>query len=435
MTMATAAVGSGADAAAPPIVQAVLMQHVGEAAHLRQVRSVLVRAAHVRLHQLAHLDDRMAAHLNGIAVAGEHGVVAVRESLDRLDTGTMFVATVRALEDARADLLEDLLVVAETISSSRVGVLSAFGWVAPGRLRGLVRGLLLSASAWRRELGLAACAMHGADPGPALARFMADDDPGLRARALRDAGRQGRVDQLAACLGRLNDADTACALAAAWSAALLGDRGRSLDALEARAVTGQVGDRTADALAAVLKVLPCSRARSLLTAIVNADGPTRAVVRGAGVAGDPYYVPWLIAQMHDAKVARVAGEAFASMTGLELADIAFERAPPPVPQTGPSDDPEDEDVALDEDDSLLWPDPEKIDLWWRSHGARFAPGSRYFMGAVPTPRSCIQVLRTGSQRQRLAAAEHATLLTTGTPLFDTSAPAWRQQRLLDSMPA
>ena len=40
------------------------------------------------------------------------------------------------------------------------------------------------------------------------------------------------------------------------------------------------------------------------------------------------------------------------------------------------------------------------------------------------------MLREGFQRQRSAAALYLCLLQPGTPLFNTAAPAWRQQRLL-----
>jgi len=52
---------------------------------------------------------------------------------------------------------------------------------------------------------------------------------------------------------------------------------------------------------------------------------------------------------------------------------------------------------------------------------------------VPTPATCLEVLKTGFQRQRIAAAEYLTLLTPGTPLFNTAAPTRRQQRLLAAM--
>jgi len=45
------------------------------------------------------------------------------------------------------------------------------------------------------------------------------------------------------------------------------------------------------------------------------------------------------------------------------------------------------------------------------------------------------VLKSGFQRQRIAAAEYRTLLTPGTTLFNVAAPSWRQQRLLAGVAA
>jgi hypothetical protein len=52
------------------------------------------------------------------------------------------------------------------------------------------------------------------------------------------------------------------------------------------------------------------------------------------------------------------------------------------------------------------------------------------MGAPVTREHCVHVLKTGYQRQRILAAHYLCLLEPGTPLFNTSAPAWRQQKLL-----
>ena len=64
---------------------------------------------------------------------------------------------------------------------------------------------------------------------------------------------------------------------------------------------------------------------------------------------------------------------------------------------------------------------------------RFQKGTRYFMGQPVTKEHSINVLKTGYQRQRILAAHYLCLLEPGTPLFNTSAPAWRQQRLLAGM--
>jgi uncharacterized protein (TIGR02270 family) len=101
--------------------------------------------------------------------------------------------------------------------------------------------------------------------------------------------------------------------------------------------------------------------------------------------------------------------------------------------TGPTDDPEDEDVSLDADDDLPWPDAEKIRAWWETNRVRFQDGTRYFMGETVNPAHCLHVLKEGCQRQRIAAALYLCLLQPGTVLFNCAAPAWRQKRWLDKM--
>jgi uncharacterized protein (TIGR02270 family) len=88
---------------------------------------------------------------------------------------------------------------------------------------------------------------------------------------------------------------------------------------------------------------------------------------------------------------------------------------------------------MDADEGLPWPDPEKIEKWWAANESRFQKGTRYFMGKPVTREHCIDVLKNGYQRQRILAAHYLCLLDPGTPLFNTSAPAWRQQKLLATM--
>ena len=419
-----------------PPIPVVVMQHVEEAAHLRHVRSVLVRAPHVRLLHLGRLDERIAAHLDGIAVAGNYGSGLAQQALERPGVGEVFAAAIQAIEARDAPRLDKLLAIAEALPGCRAGLLSAFGWVSAAQLQGITKVLLESASPWHRGVGLAACAMHRVDPGAVLVDALRDADLGVRARGLRVAGRAGRVDLLGGCLARLGDEDPRCAFEAARSALLLGDRTDSLTDLEALAMHAAAPDQpNLAALRLVLKVIPPKRAQTLLARLAKDPALIRTVIRGIAIAGDPHYVPWLIAQMEDLKLARLAGEAFSFITGLDLAYLDLERKPPENMEFGPNDDPADENVAMDEDDSLPWPDPAKLTAWWQTNGVRFAVGTRYFMGTVPTPASCLEVLKTGFQRQRIAAAQYLSLLSPGTPLFNTSAPTRRQKRLLAQMSA
>jgi uncharacterized protein (TIGR02270 family) len=126
----------------------------------------------------------------------------------------------------------------------------------------------------------------------------------------------------------------------------------------------------------------------------------------------------------------LAGESFCLITGLDLSFPIRELPQPDDVEAGPEDDPQDDDVAMDEDDGLPWPDAEKIAAWWQDNAQRFAAGARYFMGQPPTVPHCLNILKTGFQRQRESAALHLCFLKPGTLLFNTAAPAWRQKRWL-----
>lgn len=414
-------------------IPAVVQQHAEDAVTLRRTRSFLVSAPHVKLNQLRRLDDRLAAHLDGLAVAGDYGSKLAAAALAEPGRGESFTAAVRAIEDRDPAGLEALLAVVEALPESQSGVISAFGWVSAASLRGITKVLLESRSAFRRQVGLAACAMHGADPGAAATTALNDADPALRARALRVIAARGRVDLLPACMNAMTDKDSACAHEAARAAVMLGDRRASVAAL--RAIASAPGPCRSRALGLTLKLLAPTDAHAVLKALSQDTADIRWLIRGVGIAGDPHYLPWLIQQMHDPKLARLAGESFSLITGLDLAALDLERQLPEAVDSAASDDLDNDNVAMDEDHALPWPDPEKIASWWQSNSHRFVAGMRCFMGEPPSPAHCLAVLRTGFQRQRTAAAEYLTLMKPGTPLFNTAAPAWRQQRWLAAMGA
>jgi len=413
------------------------MQHAQESAMLRHVRSVLVRAPHVRLHQLQRLDERIAAHLDGLAVAGAFGAECCTAALERPGTGEVFAAAVVAIESRDAAALERLIALAGTLPPARRGLLSALGWVSAVQLKGIVSPLLTAADAGRKALGLGACRLHHADPGAALAAALRDAAAPLRAEAARCAGVLGRSALLPQLLDAVADADPQVQFDAASAACLLGDRGAALDHLSAMAQADK--PHANDALTGVLLAADFSRAQGVVRQLAQAGRETlaqrRRLVRACGLLGDTHFVPWLIDLMADDTLARLAGEAFSLITGADLAALDLERKPPEGVEAGPNEDPEDENVALDEDDSLPWPDQGKLQRWWHARAAGLPAGRRIFMGAVPSPEVMARVLREGFQRQRIVAAQWHCLLAPGSRLFATAAPAWRQQRRVAAAPA
>ncbi|UHD16112.1 TIGR02270 family protein [Thiocapsa bogorovii] len=412
-------------------IPAVVQQHAEEAALLRHTRSVLVDAPHVKLHHLARLDERIAAHLDGLAVAGEYGSGLCEGALESPGTGEVFATAVGAIEAKDQGRLEKLYAIAKTIPEARRGLISAFGWVSAQHLEGIVSGLLGSADAFRRLVGIAACTMHGVDSGAGLAKAISDPEPALRARALRAAGESGRRDLLRACVAALKDENDEARIWAAWSAVLLGRDEQGVKALAGIALSPSPFREPA--LRLLLKVVDQADAKELLRRLASDPADRRLLILGSGFAGDPAYLPWLIQQMDDPKLSRSAGEAFALVTGLDLSFLDLDRTPPEDLESGPSENPEDDDVAMDPDESLPWPDPAKLQQWWVANSVRFRPGARYFMGAPVSREHCTEVLRNGFQRQRAAATEYLCLLNPGSTLFPIRAPAWRQKRWLESV--
>jgi uncharacterized protein (TIGR02270 family) len=404
--------------AQPVCLAGVVSEHVAEAAFLRSIRGSLLAGARVSLRDVMRLDERIAAHLDGVAVAAESGARLVQEALATTGVGEVFVAAISALDRKDPRDIDRLCALVESVPDTLCGLTSAFGWLEPSALRGTVRRLLADPAPFRQRVAIAACAQHRVDPGPALDAAIYSEHDALRARALKCAGELGRRDALQACVEHLQDPDPACAFWAAWSAVLLGNRGSALAAL--RSFAALPGEMQRRALQLTCMVSIMGEAHTLLKQLVKDAANARTVMHGVATAGDPYFAPWLLAQMKDDTLARPAGEAFSMITGADLSILELQRDAP-ADQMSPDD-------ASDED--LPWPDAERVQHWWAGNAAQFTPGGRLFVGAPVSRTHCMQILQAGYQHQRALAALHVSLLAPGTPLFNTNAPAWRQQQLL-----
>jgi uncharacterized protein (TIGR02270 family) len=416
------------------VIPIVLQQHAEDCAVLHAARTLLVGAPHARLLHLRRFDRRLEGHLDGLAVAGERAAPFLDAALEQPSAGAAFAATVQAIEIGAADgtvRLDRLLALSEVLAGSRRGLLAAFGWLESDRLRGIVARLLKSANPTRRLVGVAACAMHRVDPGIATARRFEDESPLVRARAWRTAGEIGKRELVSTAAAAIIDDDPACQFWAAWSAVLLGDKHNALEVVASIATVP--GPFRARAFQLTLQAKGTQSAHGWLAGIGRDAGNLRWLIRGAGLAGDPAHVPWLIGHMADLKTTRLAGEAFSLITGLDLAWLDLEVKPPQSFESGPNDDPNDPDVDMDEDDGLPWPDAVKIQAWWQANSQRFQSGMRYFMGQPLNRDHCLRVLKEGFQRQRIAAALYLSLLNPGTPLFEWRAPGRRQRLLLAQM--
>jgi uncharacterized protein (TIGR02270 family) len=410
-----------------PVIPPVVEQHAEELATLWTTRERVRLAGDVGLRQLARFDDRILAHQDGCMVAGDEGLRVLNAQLESVSSGRVFAAGVVALDSNHRETMTRCLGLAEAALDARRGMSSALGWVSSDRLRGVVKDMLTAQSAILRAVGLTACRLHGVKPGAPLFAGLNDESTDVRAEAFRAAGVLGQED-LASSLAAVVDDDPVCRFWSAWSAVLLGDRSRALNTLTKIALAA--GDNRRRAFILLCQAMGAGAAHELLTDLAADPAQKRWVIEGTGLVGDPRYVPWLITFMADDKIARLAGEAFTLIAGADLALLDLERAQPDNFEAGPTDDPDDAIVAMDTDEGLPWPAQAKVHAWWAAHGGGFQSGVRYFMGAPQTRNHCIEVLKSGGQRQRMLAAQHLCLLDPGSGVFNTNAPGWRQRRLL-----
>jgi uncharacterized protein (TIGR02270 family) len=405
-------------------IPVVLEQHAEETAFLWILRDGAVHAPHYSLKDLAKLDLRVEAHLDGLRIAGPHGWTILKESLALEEPGEIFAAAVVAFESGdpkRTDLVLDAGTATPELSG---GLVSAIGWLPPKKADRLIKSLLASPSKSRRRVGVAGAAIRRLDFEKGFLEAVRDEDPILRARALRAVAELGMKKHAALFSRSIDAVDPAVGYAAAWGGALISGEPAAVAALQAFAVGP--GRKPREALVLAARRMTPAAAAAWREKLTKKPETLRQAVIAAGAAGDPAAVPWLLDQMAVPVVARVAGEALSMISGADLAYLDLDADRPEGFEAGPNDDPKDENVEPDPDEDLPWPDPALLRGWWDARKSRFTAGKRYLLGKEISAVSCREALKTGRQRQRAAAALELAILEPGTPLLEVRAPGFRQ---------
>ena len=413
------------------VIESIVEQHAEEAAFLWILRDAAVQAPHYSLNDLADLDERVEAHIDGLRVAGDAGWSICVNALEQEEPGEVFAAAFLAFESGQDQRIKMVLEAAVTEPELSRGVISALSWLRFDQVKEYIDQLLQSLTPELRRIGIAASAVHRQDPGSTLVDALNDEDTFLKARAIRAVGELGRIDLLSMLKNQLAAEDMDCQFWAGWSAVLLGNRGEALEFLKTFAASESPFRESA--LNLTLRVMDNTSAQNWLKEMSQQPDWLRYTVIGAGVAGDPVHIPWIIEHMEVPELARVAGEAFTMITGVDIAYEDLEGEWPEGFEAGPTESPEDEDVEMDSDEDFPWPDAQLIAEWWAKNKAAFRNGTQYLLGQPISPEHLQHILRKGYQRQRAAAALELAILQPGQPLFEVRAPGFRQQQILLGM--
>jgi len=343
------------------------------------------------------------------------------------EAGEVFAAAVLALEGNDGDRLLQVLEIATDSPELTRGFISALGWVEPDNFNMWVPGLLRSHSPLHVHSAIAGLAIRREEMAREIEDTFEGPDVPKKIRALRAIGETKQRGALSYLTEQMQSDDEACRFWAAWSGVLLGDKGAGSSLKSFVDFNTSFAHR---AIQLIPRVLSTANAQEWLRGLAQEESTRRFALIGCGVTGDPTYIPTLISQMNAPEQARVAGEAFSMITGVDVAYDDLDMDQPEDFEAGPTEDPEDEDVDLDPDEDLPWPNQEFIQKWWDEHGRNYQAGRRYLCGQPISQENCRRVLIEGFQRQRIAAAFELALLNPDEPLFEWRAPGFRQQEWL-----
>ena len=409
------------------IIPGIIEQHCDEAAFLWIQRGNAVNSNQFCVLDLARHDERIEAHIDGLRVAAAEAWPLCEEKLSATSKGEVFAAGMVALESAKPELIAKVLSVVEEEPETADGLVSALGWLSAEQEQVQTQNLLLSDKPVHQHVGIATAAIHRRHPGGALARLVQSENPAVRARALKAVGELSDTSLKACVESALRDADAECRFAAAWSGALLGLPG-AVPVLQEIVESGTRRSLASADLA--VRRMDLSNALAWQKRLLGNPKFIRSAILTAGSIADPSLVPWLISLMDQLALARLAGESFTMITGVDLAYRDLERKSPDDYNAGPREDPKDENVEMDPDDNLPWPEPSLVQKWWEKNRAQFQNGTRCLLGKPMTTERLKTVLRDGRQRQRAAAALELAIRNPGQALFNVKAPGFRQIELL-----
>jgi uncharacterized protein (TIGR02270 family) len=394
-------------------------QYAGDAAFLWILRSIAINQPHYNANDLFELEQRIEALLGGLMSSIDMGWQACDDALQFQEPGELFTAMVIAMRSHESHKIQRAVEVGLEHDLATPGLISAMGWLPAEIANSWTERFLKGKEMSHKYLGLAVCSVRRHDPGEILSNILQRDDcqqnEKLYARALRLVGELRRQDCMPAINAAMSVESSEIKFWANWSAVLLGHRA---SVLNLQSSVFNAGPQQPRAIQMAFRALPIETAREWISKLSEDESQVRIVIKAAGALGDPHAINWLIEKMKNPALARLAGEAFASITGVDLKQNQLLIDPADHPPSTPDDT---LDIAVDEDEHLPYPDAEKVMALWRNYGKSFSIGHRYFMGQLITAATLKEALAKGNQRQRHAAAMELALNEQGVPLLNTSA--------------
>lgn len=397
-------------------------QFVDEASFLWVLRSIAVEQPHYNVVTLRELEQRIDAQLDGLMTSIEDAWQICLEALKLAEPGEVFTSTVIAFRSHDITKIQKAVEVGLSNDEATKGLISALGWL-PGRLvHPWMSKFFSSKDLDHKYLALAACSVRRENPGEHLNKILDRKDckehEKLYSRALRLIGELRRQDLMPSLEKTVNSDNQTIQFWSNWSAVLLGNRSAVNNLSPFVFESGLYQVRAIDI---AFRALPIEVGRRWISKLGGDESQMRSVIKATGILGDPHAVNWLINNMHDARVAKLSGEAFTLITGIDLAGHSLTLDSLPETPIHPDNGVDNEDVSLDEDENLPWPDAQEVSIAWMNVGKNYVSGQRYFLGLNINASALKNHFSSSNQRHRKAASLELALMDESIPLLNYKA--------------
>ena len=427
----------------PAIITPLILRHLTDAAFYWLQLDQSETAFRLPFDRVALFNERIEAHLQGLAIAGPEGLALAFAELERWrKPGEAFVcvwlAGLRTDETALSRLTEHL---AQQPDALLRGAISAIARLPEEPAQALIHRWTQNASIPPLQVAaLRALALRGMTsacaPAQPLTAFLHSTDPCVRAAACRVLARTGDEAALPLLHDALNDEERTVRAEAALALSGTAHFGKASSVLwhcvNAQAeihrnASGWYRMQAQRRLSRYLRYLAWLTPLGYQNLPVVFDRlPPRASLTFALYHGDLAYLPRVVEAMKYPETERYAGWVWQTLTGIDLETNALTREE----AASEADLDAFSETAFDVDSGLPLPDVEAVEAC----AIQVQPGIRTLLGRALTMTSALDHLTSEPQAIRAIAA-HYLRQSQAAAVLNIRADASTQQRQIDALRA
>jgi uncharacterized protein (TIGR02270 family) len=418
-----------------PVMMDVLEEHLDEAAFLWSQWERALVSPSFELSDIAELEERLLAHLDGLVVGGETAASELLLPALEMDEAERISSAAFALlaGNGKRELEETLAVLDGGDAVQREGVGRALELSEREGLEALLRKRLTAEDVALRVMAFRVLAFRGAVPAETRVEWLYRDDEKQVVAALRDPSPLSR-DIVQTVLPQLLVDPRPGVREAAIMAGLVSGARAAWKACRKVAEEGRAGRRQC---LLVLALGGEVEDVEWLVGLLGQEELREDVLWALGFSGRAVAAEACLKWMGDEKVSALAGEAFSAITGLKL-EGAY-RMPPEEGE-------EEALVPLEEEDldaelvpgpeaSLPVPIREAVEGWWQKARKDFERGARYLRGRKMGAAELLDALGSEPMRRRPVHALELAIRSKGVHSLQTQAFTRRQRAELDRVMA